>query len=98
MSQYAEFVNDLGDRITESLERLQEFQLEQIRTWQTGLGQIAAVAPMPQFPGSENIPSFESVVKANFSLAERLLQNQRKFALSVSEVLETPAEEDEAEA
>lgn len=95
MSQYEEFLTDLGNRMTEGLERFQEFQLEQIRNWQTTFGQMASAMPAPQVPEGVDIPSFDSVVKANFSFAERMLENQRKFAMTVSEALATPTEETE---
>ena len=95
MSQYAEFLNDLGDRMTEGMERLQEFQLEQLRTWQSGMGQFASV--FPQLPENENLPSLESIVKANFGFAERMLESQRKFAMSLTEALAAPDESEESE-
>ena len=92
-SQYADSVKDFGDQLTESLERMQEFQLEQMRAWQQGFAQIASTMQLPQLPGSDLFPSMKNMVKANFKLAERLLDNQKKFAMSVSEVLDTPVEE-----
>ena len=93
MSQYSDSVKDFGDQLTEGLERVQEFQLEQLRTWQSTMAQFSSMIPMPTLPENDSFPSLENVVKANFKLAERLLENQRKFALGVSEVLSTPTEE-----
>ena len=66
--------------------------------WKETMAPLTAMAPQMPMPMSENIPSFDTMVKANFSFAERLLENQRKFAMSVSEVMEMKPEEEASKA
>ena len=86
MSEYQEFVSKVSDRLHEGLDRVQQSQIDLLKSFQERAGRYT-----PSLPAriADRLPDPKTVVRANFGLAERLLKSQRSFALSVLEALES---------
>ena len=86
MSEYQEFVSKVSDRLHDGLDRVQQSQLDLLKSIQERAGRFAPTLPARI---ADRLPDPKAVVRANFGLAERLLKSQRSFALSVLEALES---------
>ena len=84
MSEYEEFVADLGERILDGLYWMQSVQLDAVEAVGAVLGGVSP--PLPGFI-ADRLPAPQDVVRANFALAQRLLESQRAFALQIASAL-----------
>ena len=68
------------------LARIQEAQLSAVRRVSKAVARV--VPPLPSPPFADRLPAAKRVVDGNFDRAQRLLENQRAFALGLVEAVE----------
>ncbi len=71
---------------TDTLTRLQDFQVSAVHRASEAVARL--VPPLPRPPLADRLPGAKRVVNGNFDRARRLLENQRRFMLALVEALE----------
>ena len=71
---------------TDTLTRLQDFQVSAVHRASEAVARL--VPPLPRPPLADRLPGAKRVVNGNFDLARRLLENQRRFMLALVEAVE----------
>lgn len=98
MSTLNEAVQASQDQILTTVRQSQQAVVDAVSAWAKAVESV--VPPVPAIPGTEKLPTPETVVDNAFDFASKLLDAQHEFARSViaaaAPVLEkaTPAEAD----
>jgi hypothetical protein len=77
MSEYAKFATSAGDQFLASISEMQDAFLKSMTPF------TQAAATMPKMPASgfmPEMPTMAEITEANFSFANKLLKQQKKFA------------------
>jgi hypothetical protein len=75
MDRYQKFTSDLGDNVTEAIERVRDAQVKAIK-------RVRRTVPVPSAVQSR-LGALRKVVQANYELRKALLDAQRDYALGL---------------
>ena len=89
MPFYEDLTQQVGDNMTEAMERMQGLQLDLVRTV---IERVERFVPSLPSALAERLPTPASIVRANYALAQRLLDAQRAHSLELATAL-TPERE-----
>ncbi len=95
MPQYNELTEDLGSRLTDLIGRLQTFQTDAISAVRERVESFLPELPTPALLA--DLPKPAQLARANFALAEQLLQAQKRYALGILGALQPSEQAPEAE-
>lgn len=88
MSEYTKIAGSAGDQYLAALAETQETFLKSIQPYQEYL---KSMPKMPAPPFAADVPTPQEVTEANFSFANKLLKQQKKFFDKLYETTTPPA-------
>ncbi len=80
-SRYTELTETLGERYSAAAERLRKAQVDAVERVRDAAQRF--VPELPELPFADRIPSAHTIARANFALAETLLQAQKRYTLGL---------------
>ena len=86
MPSATEQLTKVEDQILETLANLQKPVIDAVKTIAERVESY-----VPEVPGSDNLPDLDRLVQSQFSFVEKLVANQRDFALSLVEAIKAAA-------
>ncbi len=86
-STYAEFTEQLGQTLVEQIERSREAQTQALGQVRESLSQMIPNAPQMALPRLEWLPTPQAFARANFALAQTVMNAQREYLLGLFDSL-----------
>ena len=93
---YTAFTEQVGKLIVEQIERAQQTQIDGVSRFRDAMSQWLPRSPGVNLPWLQNLPSQQTIAKANYKLAQQLLDAQHRYAIRLLDSL-SPAEEGSTE-
>jgi hypothetical protein len=84
-NRYAKLTERIGERYSAAAERLRDLQVAALERVREATQRF--VPELPELPFADRVPSPRSIARANFALAETLLDAQKRYTLGLLDAL-----------
>jgi len=84
-----EAAHKIREQVLSTVKQGQQLSIDAAEGWAKAVSALP-VPDLPKFPGVASVPSLETATKFGFDVATDLLNNQRDYALKLTNVLAHP--------
>jgi hypothetical protein len=88
-NRYAELTERIGERYAGAADRLRNLQVDALERARDFAGRY--LPELPELPFASRPPAPQAIARANFALAETLLEAQKRYTLGLLDAIAGPA-------